>query len=217
MKVRMIAWVLVMGWLTACSEPAENDVEAMVTREQGEAHFHNGYFAMAVVKPDGWYAQSAEETMALTMMASPMLAGSDQSREAMIKASMAATVPLFGFFMVPPGTPGTLNPNVIANAENVKALPGITSGCDYLFHSAQLIRQSSFEVVTISDCRAEQLAGRPFGTLDVHMRLNGQDIHQRLHTTLTRGYALSVVETWFDDASKKAVGEVVSSLQFAVQ
>ena len=129
--VRALLLALTSLTLLACSEaevaPAKPSPEQILTRRDGSV-LSNDYFGLTITIPPGWYSQNAEESMALQRMASPMLAGSDRSRQALIESAMASTVPVFGLFELPPGTPGKLNPNLIANAENLQALPGLASG-----------------------------------------------------------------------------------------
>lgn len=214
---RLLLAVIGLG-LLACSEPevapAKPAAEQILTRTDG-ALLINDYFGLTMPIPAGWYSQSAEETMALQRMASPMLSGSDRSRQALIEAAMASTVPVFGLFVLPPGTPGKLNPNLIANAENLQALPGLSSGCDYLANASELLRQSSFEIVALSDCRQQLLANQSFAVMDTEMRLGQQTIFQRIHVLMVKPYALSVVATWFDDASRAQVETALAELQLA--
>ena len=83
---------------------------------------------MTVEKPDGWYAQNEEEAVAVQKQGGKMLAGNDKNLKAVLDASQDTTSQLFGFFEVPPGTPGKLNPNVLSAAENIKAAPGVPGG-----------------------------------------------------------------------------------------
>ncbi|MBQ1782839.1 MAG: hypothetical protein II007_04220 [Gammaproteobacteria bacterium] len=216
--VRALLLAFVSLILLACSDaevaPSKPAAEQILTRTDG-ALLINGYFGLTMPVPAGWYSQNAEETMALQRMASPMLSGSDRSRQALIEAAMASTVPVFGLFELPPGTPGKLNPNLIANAENLQAVPGLASGCDYLANASELLRQSSFEIVALSDCRQQLLAGRTFAVMDSEMRYGKQPIFQRIHVLMVKPYALSVVTTWFDDSSRQQVEAALAQLTMA--
>lgn len=218
LMIRALLLALASLTLLACSEaevaPAKPSAEQILTRRDG-AVLTNDYFGLTIAIPQGWYSQNAEETIALQRMASPMLAGSDRSRQVLIESAMASTVPVFGLFELPPGTPGKLNPNLIANAENLQALPGLASGCDYLANASQLLRQSSFEIVALSDCREQLLAGRTFAVMDSEMRYGQQSIFQRMHVVIIKPYALSVVTTWFDDSSRQRVEAALAQLTMA--
>ena len=51
--------------------------------------------------------------------------------------------------------------------------------------------------------------------MDTEMRLGQQTIFQRIHVLMVKPYALSVVATWFDDASRAQVETALAELQLA--
>ncbi|MDR9437814.1 MAG: hypothetical protein RI563_13105 [Thiohalophilus sp.] len=175
----------------------------------------NGFFNLEVEKPVDWYAQSAEETIMLQQEGNKVLSGDDENMQKMIEAAMESSLPLFGFFEYPPGTPGKMNPNVLSVAENIKMYPGIKDPCDYVKAVKQILQQGQLSYEFDGECQSTTIGGKQAGYLDASLKVGTFDIAQRYHALITDGYAVSIIQTYMDEESHAKVDKVMDSIQFS--
>jgi hypothetical protein len=209
---RILLSILLLVVVCACSKG--EDVSPVTVNKQGNL-FVNEYFALSISKPEGWYAQSAEETIALQQRGNALVAGDDKGLQAMIEASMQSSLPLFGFFEYPPGTPRQLNPNVLGVAENIGAFPGIKTGCDYLHHVKTLISQSKAPYEFKEGCGSASIGGREFGRLDAKVKMGDNEIGQSYYAVIQAKHAVSIVQTYMNIEGKAKTDDVIESVKFS--
>lgn len=193
----------------------ESPSDSPVTVNSGGNTYVNGFFGMTVEKPADWYAQSAEETIMLQQQGNKVIAGDDKNMQAFIDAAMDTSLPLFGFFEYPPGTPGKLNPNVLSVAENIKMYPGIKQPCDYVEAVKGILAQGQLEYRFDGECQSGTIGGKESGYLDASLSIGDFNITQRYHAMLSNGYAISFIETYTDESSRIKVGKVMDSIRFS--
>ena len=185
-------------FLFACSgeQPpaqAQKQTPQVITSNTGGNQYHNAFFGVRVEKPEGWYSQPPEETIALQQRGTAALANEEEGMKAMIEASLQQSTPIFGFFEVPPGTPERLNPNVMSVAENLKGFPGIASGCDYLAQVRSLLEQGRMQYQFSPDCETRQLGGRELSMIEGRLEMAGVNITQRYYALLRDEYAIAFI------------------------
>lgn len=188
--------------------------DSALTVVKGNNLYVNKYLGMQITKPADWYAQSAEEMIMLQNRGKDALAGDDKAFKAMLESSMESNLPVFGFFRYPPGTPGKLNQSVMSAAENIKLYPGIKSGCDYLFHAKQIISKGQIPYTFTEGCQETMFGKQKMGYIDATADIGGRKIMQRYYSTIIGNHAVSVIETYFDEDSKRSVNQVVKTLEF---
>lgn len=196
------------------SVQAEMPNDPAATVNTGGNTYENRFFGMSVTRPDGWYAQSVEEMLMTQQQGSKVLAGDNKNMQALLDAAKDSSLPLFGFYEYPPGTPGKINPNVLAVAENIKQYPGIAKPCDYISAVKSLLEMGQVEYTFDGDCKSGTVGGRESGYLDAMLDLGKLKIRQRYHATISDGYAVSFIETYTDDKSRNKVRKVISSIRF---
>ncbi len=185
-----------------------------VTKSEDSKTYTNEYFKITVQKPEGWYAQNAEESAELQKQGGKMLAGNDKNLKAAMDAAQDTTTSLFGFFEAPPGTPGKLNPNVLSAAENIKVAPGIKTGCDYIALTKEIIKKSQMNYKFEEKCETKTVNGTEFGVVNAQLSVGEQVVKQRYYAVIRGNHAISVIETFFDAESEAKVKKVVESLKF---
>lgn len=200
--------------LAACAE--EQAPSPLTVNSEGNT-YHNAMFALTVEKPQGWYAQSPKETIALQQRGTAALAGDNENMQALIEASLDSTVPLFGFFEVAPGTPDRLNPNVLGMAENLTAFPGVQSGCDYLQNVRSLLKQGKVAYSFSEGCDVVTQGGRELGRITGRVKLGEVSVTQHYYATIQRPYALAFVQTFFSETDEASTGSVIESLRFGTE
>jgi len=197
--------------LAACSSEEPSRPAALTTNTEGN-RYHNAFFGVTVEKPEGWYSQPPEETIALQQRGTAMIAGDREDMRAMVEASLEASVPLFGFFEVPPGTPDKLNPNVMSVAENLAAFPGLKSGCDYLAQVRKLLEQSQMPYQLGQECSTQRFAGVSLDMIEGTLEVGGTTVSQRYYATLHDQHALAFVQTYFSEEGRLKTQRVLDSL-----
>lgn len=199
--------------LVACSSEESGRPDALTTNTEGN-RYHNAFFGVKVEKPEGWYSQPPEETIALQQRGTAMISGDKEDMRAMVEASLEVSVPLFGFFEVAPGTPEKHNPNVMSVAENLAAFPGLKSGCDYLGQVRQLLEQSQMAYQLDQECTTQQFAGVSLDMIEGTLEVGGTTVSQRYYATLRDQHALAFVQTYFTEEGRKKTQRILDSLVF---
>lgn len=207
-----IIFIIIISLSTiSCSNDAKDS--ALTVNSSGN-NYVNKFFGISVVKPEGWYAQSATETILLQQKGASIIANDDKNMEALIEAAMESSVPVFGFFEYPPGTPGKLNANILSIAENIKVYPGIKNGCDYIALVKDLLAKSKLKYELSEKCLSKNISGKEFGYIDAFTIIGEQKVQQRYFANVSKGYAFSIVQTFYDDESRKKVISVLSTVSF---
>ena len=163
--------------LFACSD--KEPVTSVITKSTDGKRYTNAYFDIQVDKPEGWFAQDPEQTIKQSSQGARVVAGDDKNMKAILAESIKTTVPIFAFFKHEPGTPVKFNPSVIGVAENIEVMPGIKTGCDYLFHARSLLKNAAIELEVTDDCHTESINNAPLGYFDARISVNGADIYQK--------------------------------------
>lgn len=207
-KIVFILLVLSVSGFVAAED------KSALTVQKGKSLYVNEYLGMSVRKPDGWYSQSAEELIMLQNRGKDVLAGDNKNFKALIETSIESSLPVFGFFRYPPGTPGKLNQSVLSTAENIKMFPGIKTGCDYLHHAKRLISQGKVAYTFTEGCHEKAFGNRKLGYIDASASFGKQKIKQRYYSTIIGHHAVSIIETYFDEESKRSVNDIVKTLKF---
>lgn len=205
-----ILFLCVLAALAGCSDAAKE--KSALTRSADQVKYVNEFFGVEVKKPEGWFAQDPETTMKMNAQASGMMAGDNKQMKAIIDQSLKSTTPIFAFFESEPGAPVRTNPSVISVAENVSVMPGVKSGCDYLFHAQKLIEASPMNLKFAGGCQTTQVGAAKLGYLDASTNINGIQVKQRYYACVKGEHALSFIQTYFDEPSKAKVDGVVNSL-----
>jgi hypothetical protein len=193
-------------------KPAETKALSRTTASPDGKKYVNEFFNVTVEKPEGWYAQNTQESEALREKGGQMVAGDDKNMKAMVEASKQSTTPLFSFFEVAPGTPGKANPNVIGIAEDLKAAPGVKTGCDYLALAKQMAEKSQVKIEFSEKCESKNINGSEFNFMDAQIKMGNQVIKQRYFARVQKEHALSMVQTFMDEESEAKVDKVIATL-----
>ncbi|ARU04378.1 hypothetical protein CCO03_06545 [Comamonas serinivorans] len=191
--------------------PAAN--ASPLTRSADGVTYENDYMGLSIAKPEGWYAQPAEETMKMSQRGTDMVAGDDKMLKAMLDASLKSSLPLFSFFEAPPGTPGKQIASLVGVAENISALPGIKSGCDYLSHVGQMLKSAAPQFSVSDTCKTERIQGNTFGVLEVTAKQAGILMTQHYYACRKGEHAVAMVGTSYDAAGATKLGQVLQTLK----
>jgi len=198
--------------LAACGSNDDHDPEAM-TQDQGDGRYHNAKFGLTIEKPDSWYSQDIEEMMMAMQLGGDLMSGDDKNLQAVFDSAMKTSLPLFGFYEYSPGTPGKLNANVVAVAENIAMYPGVASGCDYLQNAKMLMEQSRMQMTVENMCSSRTVNGTDLAYFDVAVNYGPQTVQQRYFACRKGEHAISIIQSYFDDESEAKVDALVNTLE----
>ena len=211
--MRTILAIAASAVCIACSS-GEPERSPVTTTADG-SRYVNEFFRLEVTKPEGWFAQDAELTLKMNQQGAELVAGDDKNTKTIIAQSLKSSIPVFGFFQHPPGAAVEVNPSILSLAENVSVLPGIKTGCDYLFHARKLLERSAMKVSVKDGCQTTQINGASLGYIDTTMNVGSREIRQRYYACVQGEHALSIIQTYVDDETKQLVDDPLKSLSVA--
>lgn len=206
----LIALALCLS-LAACDKAPEEG-SPLTTTADGSL-YTNARFGLSVTKPEGWYAMDIKESLAQLQKGGALLAGADDNLQAIMDASLKGTLPLFNFFEAPPGAAVKTNANIGSVAENVEALPGIKTGCDYLYQMKQTFKQSRIKVDFGQECQSNRINGNPFGVQSATMLVGNLLIKQRYYACLKGRHTVLFVHSYTDEKGDRALTQIMDTLK----
>ncbi|WP_017445558.1 hypothetical protein [Gayadomonas joobiniege] len=217
MRLPIFAMIATTLTLAACDKAtAVNEKKAepsALTQTTDQIHYHNAFLNLSIEKPQSWFAQSPEDTMKMSQQGSEILSGDDKNMKAMVDQSLKTSLPVFAFFEYEPGTPGKLNANVLSMAENIELAPGVKTGCDYLYHTREILNKSQLQVMIDEGCEQTKFGDTSMGTMNITMTMNNLLVKQTYYACIKDKHAVTVIKTYFDDESKNKVDNILTTLQ----
>lgn len=173
----------------------------------------NKYFKISINLPKDWKVQSKETQEQLTKRGEQAAFGDNESLKAQIKASEVNTAQLLMVSKYEVGSPVESNPSFIAIAENIKGLPGIKDGKDYLFHVKKLLGQTQLNYIIKDGFEKQTIAGHEFYILSAQINANGKVMTQNYFSTLIDGFCFSFVTTYTSEDENKELMDVIKAIK----
>jgi hypothetical protein len=207
-----ICLVIASAMLSAgCGRNASSEIDFGTIKN---SVYQNDYLGFSVAIPTNWCVQDQEAQRQILRRGLSVVAGDDKSLKATLRASELQSVYLFAAFKYPPGSPVTNNPAIMAVAENVRHLPGIQRGRDYLFHAKQLLQSGQVGVSFPGEVYTERLSGVDFDAMDVELSLGGRIAKEKYYATIRKGYALSLLFVCGPDGEEPFQKNVLNTVVF---
>jgi hypothetical protein len=191
-----------------CTRQAPSQLGSLTDR-----HYENEHFGLALDLPADWHVQPGDFNEMLMEMGEDAFGGDDRVQRAQIKQAMKHTFVLFTVTEHEVGTPGVLNPMVIAMVERLTHAPGIKSADDYATVLKGTFGQMDAEITIGDQLESEQFGGKEFSTLKIAMTANGVAVSQKYRMLFKEGYVFALICTYFDEASEARVDGLVNALQ----
>ncbi|HWH69311.1 MAG TPA: hypothetical protein VNT26_07985 [Candidatus Sulfotelmatobacter sp.] len=176
--------------------------------------YTNRYFGLKVPIPSSWSIQDQEAQRRLIKTGGKLMAGDDKNLKAALKAAEMQTVPLFTVLQHPLGTPGAYNPNIVGVAEQVRQLPGIKKGSDYLYHAKKLMQSGQLEMSIADEFHPRKIGGVDFDVMDMQMAIGGLRLKQKYHVAIVKGYALGMIISFSNDEQEAALEKILDGVRF---
>jgi hypothetical protein len=176
--------------------------------------YRNKYFGLTITIPTEWSIQDQESREQVMETGTEIVAGDDKNLKAVVKASELRTVNLLIAFEHPVGAPVAFNPGIACVAEQIRHMPGIKRGSDYLFHARKILESSQMDVTFPEDISTENLGGIEFDILHVQISLLGNTIQQKYYVAVMKDYALSFIVSYMTEKESEAIGKALDSINF---
>jgi hypothetical protein len=176
--------------------------------------YTNNYFGLTVTVPADWSIQNQDAQRRLMKTGGTILSGDDKNMSAVIKASELRVVNMFAVFQYQPGSPVTFNPSILGMAEDVRALPGIKRGQDYLFHAKQFMQSGQMNIIFPKDFYSQKIGGRDFDVMESEMAIRGMVVKQRYYSAIIKGYALGLIISFTTDEQEASLQKVLDTVTF---
>ncbi len=175
----------------------------------------NRFFNFEISLPPDWVIQNKEEMERLAETGKALVAGDDQKMKAILQASTVNTANLLMAFQYEQGAPVEYNPGLLIVVENIKHLPGIKSGKDYLFQARKLMAQSQMPYDHIDkESLREEISDADFYTMNVDINTLGVKIMQKYYVTNVNGFSLIIIASFIDKKQQKILTKSIKSLRF---
>tara|TARA_R110000868_G_scaffold6454_3_gene36613 strand:+ start:7743 stop:8396 length:654 start_codon:yes stop_codon:yes gene_type:complete len=175
----------------------------------------NSFFNCELNIPTDWVVQTKEQIETISNKGKELIAGDDANMKAMMKTSQVNSANLLSVFQYERGAPVDYNSSISIVAENVKNLPGIKSGSDYLFQVKKMLTLSKIKFDSIApDFKKETINNTVFYKMDAGITIMGINIKQSYYSTIVNGFSFSIVMSYTDEEQKNILLESINSLQF---
>ena len=160
--------------------------------------YSNDFFGFSINIPTGWVAQDASAKQAI----------------AEAEADMSRVFYLFSASKYDLHAPGPdFNAHIMCVADRVPTAV-LKTEAEYLAASLSALKEVTTKTELTRPIRTERVGGAAFGVMDVRVTNNQRSGVQRHYVKLVKGYALTLVYTYADEADLKTFEEVVKSLKF---
>jgi hypothetical protein len=211
-----IPWVVILGLVIHGCQGQQNSVPFDFGRFQKNI-YSNSFFNLTMTVPDGWILQSRETTEDLVKEGRKLVAGEDKNLESAIESAEINTAHLFVIYQYEIGAAVDYNPSLTLVAENLKNVPGVKTGADYLFHVRRLLSQAQLKYDHIDkEFRQVDINGMTFFQMNANIHYLGYDIKQKYYTTLLKGFSLSMIISYVDGEQESILEESIDSMTFAL-
>ena len=176
--------------------------------------YHNNFFGMEVSLPSDWTVNKQEDIKLIEEYSQDMMFD-DNDLKKVIKSNKVRSANILSISEYELGTPVEFNPNINIIAENLKGLPGIKSGKDYLINSKKVLSQSNLKFTIMSDdYKSYNIGGRTFFNMDLEAELMGVSYKQSFYATVYNGFALLIVATYGDYNQKIQLSKIIKNISF---
>ncbi|HEX8549877.1 MAG TPA: hypothetical protein VF691_23145 [Cytophagaceae bacterium] len=166
--------------------------------------YTNAFFKCEVTIPTDWIVQTKEQTEAMSKVGKAMVAGADSTMKAVLKASEINSANLLVAFQHEVGSAVDYNPSFSIITENIKNLPGIKSGKEYLFLARRLMEQSQMKYNHLDkEFTKEVINGTDFYTMNTQIKYVGLDIKQIYYSTVRNGFSFNIIISFINNQQKK--------------
>lgn len=177
--------------------------------------YTNPFFDCELTLPQNWIIQTKEEIEAISNKGKELIAGDDSNLKAIIKSSQVNSANLLSVFEFERGSPVDYNSSISVIVENIKNLPGIKSGSDYLFQARKMLVLSQVKYDYIEkDFKKEFINDTEFYRMDAEINIMGINIKQSYYSTIVNGFSFNLISSYSTEEQKNVLLKSINSLTF---
>ncbi len=206
-------FILVILALVGCAEKAKNLPKEFDYGTTENGLYENSFFDLEISFDPNWTIQNKQQTENIAEQGKKLIVGDDSNLEAAVEASEINVAYLLTVFKHKVGAPVDFNPSFIAIAENVKNLPGISKGEDYLFHTKKLLEQAPVNYNFNKDISKEERGNHDFYIMETQLEYASKNIIQEYRTTITNGFSLSFIISYANPEQKAELYEILDNIK----
>jgi len=196
--------------------PADPKVEEPFDagKVEGDA-YSNDFFGFSMKLPKGWAVLGADDNRKIMDTGKAVVGeGASEQKRRAIETSLSRTHFLVSASKYPKGAAGEgFNALLICFAERVPTAV-IKTGADY-FHAMQYPLQGTSAKIELSrPLRTQRVGGADFTVADVTMTTGPAVAAQRYYIRITKGFALLMGYTYYDESDLKTLDDLIATVKF---
>ena len=184
---------------------------AFATRA-GDNTLHSPQFGLTVQKPEGWFALDYDQLNNLMEAGGEIATSGKDDINVMVEASLKNTYNLFAISQYETGASLENNPNVVALAENISAVPGIKRGKDYFFHAKKLLVQTNQNYIFEDGYKARLIDGIEFDQLDLTLEFAGISAKQSYYAAKYQNFMVVIIQSYKSNEDMEATSGIIDTI-----
>jgi len=186
MKRYSLLFGMALLLLSSCKNDQPKFPASFDLGEYENGVYHNNYFDLSVPLPDSFHVQSQEETNRLMNLGIEAIGETDAGFRKKLIASAVQNAYLLAAFKYPIGTDTIdFNPSIIVVAENIKRVPGVKTGKQYLENTQKLLKKADMDYSFSSQIEQQNIGGKPFAYMEGSITLGDVTITQLYFTRIS--------------------------------
>jgi hypothetical protein len=190
-----------------------------VTPESGRVSdgvYRSTYFGFSYTYPHDWVVHGDATNQRLRELGKQRATSTKALSEPQAEVSLKHSYQLLTLFERALGTPGVVyNRSMQIIAEDVRPLPGITSGREYLLNAMEMLKKMGLQPLQ-DDPVGVVISGHQFFRLDFKNPVKDILIQQAMITTVSKGFAVSFGFSVGPDQDLEEVVRTLDSVKFNV-
>lgn len=177
--------------------------------------YENEFFQFKIKLPKDWVVQSKEQNEELKEISKKMILDENKDLAKYIDAGNIKTIYLLTIFKYELGYPTEFNPSMILLAENLKSVPGIKNGKDYLFHAKKLIKYAQPDAVILTnDFEKVVIDSVDFYKFELLNKSLDLEVKQTFLSTVIKGFSFNVIYTYSNKEEEETLLTSINTMLF---
>ena len=177
--------------------------------------YSNDFFGFSMTLPKGWAMVSEAENKEFLETGKDIVeGGASESKKKGFEDAAGRTHFLVTASKYPIGTAGpNFNALLFCVAERIPTAI-VKTGADYISLMRRSFEGTSAKMELSAPLRTQKVGGADFTVADIKMTAGPDVTAQRYYVRITKGYALVLAYTYYDDADLKTFYELLATLEF---
>jgi hypothetical protein len=177
--------------------------------------YSNDFFGFSMTLPKGWAVLGPEENKKILETGKELIEeGASERKKQGFEAAAKRTYFLVTASKYPTGTAGPgFNALLMCLAERIPTAI-IKTGADYVSVMQRSFEGTSAKLELAGPMRTQKVGGADFTVADLKMTAGPVVTAQRYYVRISKGHALTLAYTYFDDADLKTFDELLGTVKF---